>query len=174
MLQQVSAGLEGLLSEDFVPEYGFPLILADPPWPCKSRGIGYHSMSRKDLVALGALLRPLLHERALLGVWVTNDESIVRFVREELLPAWGAEPQGPTWFWVKVLNHFLFLSSVTTADSSVPLLIRRSVCFLNVSNTCRARAVASWPVLSPHHTKNLSSGFFSPVAWQIQNPTEAS
>jgi hypothetical protein len=38
------------------------------------------------------------------AVWVTNNPSLVRFVREELLTAWGAPVHAATWHWLKVCD----------------------------------------------------------------------
>jgi len=77
----------------------YELLVLDPPWPSKSRGKHYRSMTVADLSALpvGQLLRP----GGVLALWVTNDRKLVDAAQTRILEAWGLEAVA-TWYWLKV------------------------------------------------------------------------
>lgn len=75
------------------------LLIADPPWPCKSRGIKYEEMPLEKLQSLS--VGSIVEEGGIVGVWVTNNDKLVNFVKEALLPAWGCSFCA-TWYWLKV------------------------------------------------------------------------
>jgi len=80
----------------------YELLVLDPPWPSKSRGKHYRSMSVSDLSALP--VGQLLQLGGLLALWVTNDRKLVDASRTRILEAWGLEVVA-TWYWLKVTCH---------------------------------------------------------------------
>jgi hypothetical protein len=94
-LGQAEQGVESLVAA----RVKAGLAVVDPPWPCKSRGIKYEEMPLDALQALE--VGSLVHEGGIIGVWVTNNDRLVDFVRESLLPAWGCRSIA-TWYWLKV------------------------------------------------------------------------
>lgn len=87
-----------------LPEGGYRLILADPPWHSKSvqRAGAYATMDKRELLRnLAPCARLAADDGCLVGVWVTNSLAVQRFVEEALFPAWGARPIG-VWYWLKV------------------------------------------------------------------------
>jgi hypothetical protein len=80
----------------------YELLVLDPPWPSKSRGKHYRSMSVSDLSALP--VGQLLQLGGLLALWVTNDRKLVDASRTRILEAWGLEAVA-TWYWLKVTCH---------------------------------------------------------------------
>ncbi|XP_075903502.1 N(6)-adenine-specific methyltransferase METTL4 isoform X2 [Nelusetta ayraudi] len=84
-------------------QYGrnFDLIVIDPPWENKSvkRSRRYSSLPSTQLKRLPI---PLLSSpNCLVVTWVTNRQSHLQFVCDELYPHWGVEVVAQ-WFWVKV------------------------------------------------------------------------
>jgi hypothetical protein len=77
----------------------FHLIIIDPPWPSKSRGKHYKSMTVGEMCALP--MRQLLLPCGLLAMWVTNNHKLVHAAQTEILAAWGLELVAE-WYWLKV------------------------------------------------------------------------
>lgn len=94
-LGQAEQGVESLVAA----RVKAGLAVVDPPWPCKSRGIKYEEMPLDALQALE--VGSLVHGGGIIGVWVTNNDRLVDFVKESLLPAWGCRSIA-TWYWLKV------------------------------------------------------------------------
>jgi N6-adenosine-specific RNA methylase IME4 len=91
------------------PPSGFRLVVADPPWESKSvRRSGryecFESEHHRRLLSLPVSSLLSATEGCFVAVWVTNNPSLVRFVREELLAAWGAPIHAATWHWLKVCD----------------------------------------------------------------------
>jgi N6-adenosine-specific RNA methylase IME4 len=87
---------------------GFHVVVLDPPWENRSArraelaGGAYASLPGHAL--LGVPVRALSHAAGcLVALWVTNSERLLRFVHDELLPAWGLEARA-TWRWLKVTD----------------------------------------------------------------------
>jgi N6-adenosine-specific RNA methylase IME4 len=94
-LGDAAQGLSRLLGE----QYDYPIVVLDPPWPSKSRGKYYRSMTVEDLCALP--VGELLHQGGVLALWVTNDPRLVKAARTQILESWGLE-YCATWYWLKV------------------------------------------------------------------------
>ncbi|XP_068604260.1 N(6)-adenine-specific methyltransferase METTL4 [Brachionichthys hirsutus] len=86
----------------------FDLIVMDPPWENKSvkRKRGYSCLSSTQLKRLP--VPTLASPNCLVATWVTNRQSHLRFVRDELYPHWGVEVPAE-WFWVKVTTSGQFV-----------------------------------------------------------------
>ncbi|XP_068160236.1 N(6)-adenine-specific methyltransferase METTL4 [Antennarius striatus] len=95
---------------DPLVHYGkmFDLIVIDPPWENKSvkRKRGYSSLSSTQLKRLPLPL--LTSPNCLVATWVTNRQSHLRFVRDELYPHWGVQVLAE-WLWVKVTTSGQFV-----------------------------------------------------------------
>ncbi|KAL6755662.1 MT-A70 [Haematococcus lacustris] len=83
------------------PPEGYRLLVADPPWENASvkRSAAYPALPARQLLRLP--LRGLLHQDAVVLLWITNREKLHRFVAEELLAAWGLT-HCTTWYWLKL------------------------------------------------------------------------
>ncbi|KAJ9520717.1 hypothetical protein QJQ45_007583 [Haematococcus lacustris] len=83
------------------PPEGYRLLVADPPWENASvkRSAAYPALPARQLLRLP--LRGLLHQDAVVLLWITNREKLHRFVAEELLGAWGLT-HCTTWYWLKL------------------------------------------------------------------------
>ena len=66
----------------------------------------YNLMWEADLEKLP--MKELTTEDALLFVWVTNKQKLVRYVKETLLPLWRVQLL-TQWYWLKVDMNFHFL-----------------------------------------------------------------
>lgn len=77
----------------------YDLVVCDPPWPSKSRGKYYKTMTVQDLCSLP--VGNCLNQGGVLALWVTNDRKLVEAAQSEILPAWGLQAV-ETWFWLKV------------------------------------------------------------------------
>ena len=66
----------------------------------------YNLMWEVDLEKLP--MKELTTEDALLFVWVTNKQKLVRYVKETLFPLWSVQLL-TQWYWLKVDMNFHFL-----------------------------------------------------------------
>ncbi|KAJ0982173.1 hypothetical protein J5N97_010428 [Dioscorea zingiberensis] len=84
------------------PEYGYNLIIIDPPWENGSvyQKAVYPTLPNKHLLYLP--IKQLAHrEGTLVVLWITNKEKLRIFVEEELFPAWGVTNISQ-FYWLKV------------------------------------------------------------------------
>ncbi|BFI23562.1 N(6)-adenine-specific DNA methyltransferase [Marchantia polymorpha subsp. ruderalis] len=84
------------------PDFGYNLILIDPPWENKSvhRKSLYPTLPNRQLLSLP--IKQLVHrEGTLLALWLTNREKLHQFVEKELFPAWGVQ-LAASWYWLKL------------------------------------------------------------------------
>nr|XP_046226940.1 N(6)-adenine-specific methyltransferase METTL4 [Scatophagus argus] len=86
----------------------FDLIVMDPPWENKSvkRSRRYSFLPSTQLKRLP--IPTLASPNCLVVTWVTNRQSHLRFVLDELYPHWGVEVVAE-WFWVKVTTSGQFV-----------------------------------------------------------------
>ena len=98
-LGDAAHGLEELGEQCKSAGHQYKMIVLDPPWPSKSRGKHYKSMSVDDLCALP--LHCLLAPGGILAMWVTNDRKLVEAAQSTILEAWGLKCVA-TWYWLKV------------------------------------------------------------------------
>ncbi|CAL1143205.1 unnamed protein product [Cladocopium goreaui] len=87
---------------ELCPESGFEVVVLDPPWESKSRGVRYKCCQSQQLLQLP--MEKLLASEAMVAVWVTNDPKKQAFVLDELFPAWSLRFSG-CWTWIKVTNE---------------------------------------------------------------------
>jgi hypothetical protein len=92
-----------LMAEKKSMKKAHSIIVADPPWPNRSvrRAGRYQTMRLEDLLTLGANLRCLASNDAILALWVTNDPKVISFAKNELFSSWGFR-YVQTWYWLKV------------------------------------------------------------------------
>ena len=87
-----------------LPAERYGVLLVDPPWPSRSAaraGAYATAESAQELLCdLAPLKRAARSDGCLVLVWITNDVKILRFVLDELLPAWSARHIA-TWYWLK-------------------------------------------------------------------------
>ncbi|XP_010533242.1 PREDICTED: methyltransferase-like protein 2 [Tarenaya hassleriana] len=84
------------------PDEGFNLIVIDPPWENASahQKSKYPTLPNRYFLSLP--IKQLAHaEGAVVALWVTNREKLLKFVEKELFPAWGVR-YSATMFWLKV------------------------------------------------------------------------
>ncbi|KAH9499928.1 Methyltransferase-like protein 4 [Bulinus truncatus] len=95
-----------------VPE-GYDLIVIDPPWENKSvkRKKSYTTLDEVDLKLLP--IKTLSNEGCLICVWVTNNERMIKFVKEELFPLWSVEWKA-NWLWMKVTKSGVPVCEMTS------------------------------------------------------------
>ena len=98
-LGDAAHGLEHLGEQCKSAGHQYKMIVLDPPWPSKSRGKHYKSMSVDDLCKLP--LNCLLARGGILAMWVTNDRKLVEAAQSRILEAWGLKYVA-TWYWLKV------------------------------------------------------------------------
>ncbi|XP_050214869.1 methyltransferase-like protein 2 isoform X2 [Mercurialis annua] len=83
-------------------DYGFNLIVIDPPWEnaSASQKLLYPTLPNRYFLSLP--IKQLTHTNgALVGLWVTNREKLRIFVEKELFPAWGVN-YAASFYWLKV------------------------------------------------------------------------
>ncbi|XP_005095786.1 N(6)-adenine-specific methyltransferase METTL4 [Aplysia californica] len=80
---------------------GYDLIVVDPPWRNKSvkRKKSYWTFEESDLKQIP--VPALANEACLVCVWVTNKDSLISCVKNDLFPAWGVELLSE-WLWLKL------------------------------------------------------------------------
>ncbi|CAL1532434.1 unnamed protein product [Lymnaea stagnalis] len=85
-------------------EGGYDLIVIDPPWTNKSvkRKKSYNMIDEEDLKQIP--LQDLAKVNGLICVWVTNNESLLQFVKDELFPHWSVAWVA-NWIWIKVTRY---------------------------------------------------------------------
>ncbi|KAH7665436.1 MT-A70-like protein [Dioscorea alata] len=84
------------------PDYGYNLIIIDPPWENGSvyQKAVYPTLPNRYLLYLP--IKQLAHiDGALVVLWITNREKLRAFVEDELFPAWGVADISE-FFWLKV------------------------------------------------------------------------
>ncbi|XAR61798.1 mRNA (2'-O-methyladenosine-N(6)-)-methyltransferase [Bertholletia excelsa] len=83
-------------------DFGFNLILVDPPWENSSAHQKRKYQTLPNRYFLSLPIKRLTHTGgALLALWVTNREKLRDFVENELFPMWGVKYMA-TFFWLKV------------------------------------------------------------------------
>ena len=92
----------------------------------------YNMMWEVDLEKLP--MKELTTEDALLFVWVTNKQKLVRYVKETLFPLWSVRLLAQ-WYWLKVGIHFRF----RVVQSMVSITERNLHAKLQSLNHCRYR-----------------------------------
>uniref|UniRef100_A0A5S6QQ71 Methyltransferase-like protein 4 n=1 Tax=Trichuris muris TaxID=70415 RepID=A0A5S6QQ71_TRIMR len=82
----------------------YDLIVIDPPWDNRSvrRKRSYSTSKESDLQDLN--LDMLLDSNGLLVIWITNNQRIMNYVSEYLLPFWRMQVIG-IWHWLKVTQR---------------------------------------------------------------------
>jgi N6-adenosine-specific RNA methylase IME4 len=98
----------------------FKAIVCDPPWPNKSakRGKRYQTtLSREELLNFGEYIKTITDPTgSIIAIWVTNNDEIVEFTRNELLREWGFRYVS-TWWWLKVSLNGQPVSEVSPTQS---------------------------------------------------------
>ncbi|KAL4566324.1 hypothetical protein LXL04_030438 [Taraxacum kok-saghyz] len=83
-------------------EFGFNLIVIDPPWENSSayQKLKYPTLPNRYFLSLP--IKKLAHkDGSLVALWVTNKEKLRLFVEKELFPKWGVKYLA-THYWLKV------------------------------------------------------------------------
>ncbi|XP_073128623.1 methyltransferase-like protein 2 isoform X2 [Henckelia pumila] len=83
-------------------DYGFNLIVIDPPWENSSahQKLKYKTLPNRYFLSIP--ITKLTHKvGALVALWVTNREKLRTFVENELFPKWGVK-HAATFYWLKV------------------------------------------------------------------------
>ncbi|GAV59629.1 MT-A70 domain-containing protein [Cephalotus follicularis] len=94
------------------PDYGFNLIVIDPPW---ENGSAHHKSMYPTLpnrYFLSLPIKQLTHTNgALVALWVTNREKLHAFVEKELFPSWKVTYVA-TIYWLKVKGDGSLISDL--------------------------------------------------------------
>ncbi|XP_071703646.1 methyltransferase-like protein 2 [Rutidosis leptorrhynchoides] len=85
-----------------VKDFGFKLIVVDPPWENSSASQKSKYPTLPNRYFLSLPIQKLSHtDGALVALWVTNKEKLRIFVEKELFPKWGVKYMA-THYWLKV------------------------------------------------------------------------